>query len=84
MERRQVTKVIDAARLDDMGMVVDFTRIGEVVGARVTDDLEPTADNIARFVWLAGREAGLPPGAVRLWETSPSHASCRDQARGER
>jgi len=68
---------VDAARLDDMGTVVDFTWIREGVNARVTDDLEPMADNVAR-------DAGLPPSEVRLWETSTSRTSCRDQARGER
>ncbi len=52
------------------------TKVIEFANARVIDDLEPTADNVAR-------DAGLPPSEVRLWETSTSRA-CRDQARGER
>jgi 6-pyruvoyltetrahydropterin/6-carboxytetrahydropterin synthase len=35
----------------------------------------PTAENIARLIWHAARDAGLSVGEVRLWETSTSRAS---------
>jgi 6-pyruvoyltetrahydropterin/6-carboxytetrahydropterin synthase len=40
----------------------------------------PTAENIARLIWHAARDAGLAVGEVRLWETSTSRASYKGTA----
>jgi 6-pyruvoyltetrahydropterin/6-carboxytetrahydropterin synthase len=40
----------------------------------------PTAENIARLIWHAARDAGLSVGEVRLWETSTSRASYKGAA----
>ena len=37
----------------------------------------PTAENIARLIWQAARDAGLQVAEVRLWETGTSRASYR-------
>jgi 6-pyruvoyltetrahydropterin/6-carboxytetrahydropterin synthase len=39
----------------------------------------PTAENIARLIWNAARDAGLRVGEVRLWETSNSRAAYRGE-----
>lgn len=44
----------------------------------VMDD-NPTAENIARVVWLAAYQAGLQVSEVRLWETATSRASYRGE-----
>jgi 6-pyruvoyltetrahydropterin/6-carboxytetrahydropterin synthase len=41
--------------------------------------VKPTAENIARLIWDAAREAGLSLSEVRLWETSTSRATYRGQ-----
>ena len=46
-------------------------------------DNNPTAENIARLIWLEARAAGLPVSEVRLWETSNSRASYRGEACSE-
>jgi 6-pyruvoyltetrahydropterin/6-carboxytetrahydropterin synthase len=46
-------------------------------------DENPTAENIARLIWLAARERGLQISEVRLWETSTSRASYRGEAWSE-
>jgi len=40
----------------------------------------PTAENIARLIWTASREQGMPVSEVRVWETSTSRASYRGEA----
>ncbi|MGE0687653.1 MAG: 6-pyruvoyl tetrahydropterin synthase family protein [Dehalococcoidia bacterium] len=40
----------------------------------------PTAENIARLIWQASRERGMPVTEVRVWETSTSRASYRGDA----
>ena len=42
-------------------------------------DENPTAENIAKVIWLAAREAGLRVSEVRLWETSNSRATYRGE-----
>jgi 6-pyruvoyltetrahydropterin/6-carboxytetrahydropterin synthase len=42
----------------------------------------PTAENIARLIWNAARDAGLHVGEVRLWETSNSRAAYRGESAG--
>ncbi|MPZ49862.1 MAG: 6-pyruvoyl tetrahydrobiopterin synthase [Dehalococcoidia bacterium] len=43
-------------------------------------DDNPTAENIARLIWHAARDAGLEVSEVRLWETSTSRATYRGEA----
>lgn len=43
-------------------------------------DENPTAENIARLIWLAAHEAGLGVSEVRVWETSTSRATYRGEA----
>jgi 6-pyruvoyltetrahydropterin/6-carboxytetrahydropterin synthase len=98
---------VAADALDDLGMVIDFSRISATVKAwvdetidhrmllwredplvavlagageilHVVDDI-PTAENIARLIWEAARDRGLPVSEVRLWETSTSRASYRGE-----
>jgi 6-pyruvoyltetrahydropterin/6-carboxytetrahydropterin synthase len=40
----------------------------------------PTAENIARLIWTASRDQGMPVTEVRVWETSTSRASYRGDA----
>jgi 6-pyruvoyltetrahydropterin/6-carboxytetrahydropterin synthase len=42
----------------------------------------PTAENIARVIFRAARERGLPVVAVRLWETHDSLAEYREKPGG--
>lgn len=39
-----------------------------------TIDDNPTAEALARLIFLKGRELGLPVSCVRMWETSDSYA----------
>ena len=41
-------------------------------------DVNPTAENIARLIFLKARELGLPVEAVRLWETPRACAEYRE------
>jgi 6-pyruvoyltetrahydropterin/6-carboxytetrahydropterin synthase len=98
---------LGAESLDRMGMVIDFSRVSEVVKAWVDEHLDhkmllhrddpmtpvlrdageplfvmdsnPTAENIARLIWTAACDAGLPVAEVRLWETSTSRATYRGE-----
>jgi 6-pyruvoyltetrahydropterin/6-carboxytetrahydropterin synthase len=45
-----------------------------------TMDENPTAENIAKLIWTAARDAGLQVAEVRLWETSTSRAAYRAEA----
>jgi len=40
----------------------------------------PTAENIAKLIWQASRDQGMPVSEVRVWETSTSRASYRGEA----
>ena len=99
---------IDSDELDDLGMVVDFGRVNDIVRTWVNDNLDhrmllshadpvapvlqqmgeplflmdenPTAENIAKVIWHAAREAGLRVSEVRLWETGTSRATFRGEA----
>lgn len=42
----------------------------------------PTAENIARLIFLEARSRGLPVTAVRIWETHTSLAEYREGAGG--
>ena len=71
---------------DSEGMIVDFVRVKEIVGAEVISKLDhayinevipqPTAENIARYVFerldtlLGGPNYNL--NAVQVWETANS------------
>jgi len=94
---------LGAESLDSMGMVIDFSRVSEVVKAWIDANLDhrmllrrddpmtpvlqqagepvftmeenPTAENIAKLIWLAARDAGLQVTEVRLWETATSRAA---------
>ena len=57
-------------------LVSSLIEAGEPV---VLMDENPTAENIARLIWLEARKAGLPVSEVRLWETSTSRASYRGE-----
>jgi len=101
---------IDAEALDQMGMVIDFSHVNEVVKTWVDQNLDhrmllcradplgqslsdagepiyfmddnPTAENIAKLIWQAARDAGLRVSEIRLWETSTSRATYRGEAHG--
>ena len=94
---------IESTQLNELGMVVDFGDINEVVKEWINANLDhkmllnradplagaliaagepiffmdenPTAENIARLIWLAAHQAGMQVGEVRVWETSTSRAS---------
>ena len=44
-------------------------------------DDNPTAENIAKLIWHAARDAGLQVSEVRLWETSTSRATYRGETK---
>ena len=46
-------------------------------------DENPTAENIAKVIWHAARDAGLRVSEVRLWETATSRATFRGEAWAE-
>jgi 6-pyruvoyltetrahydropterin/6-carboxytetrahydropterin synthase len=99
---------LGAESLDRMGMVIDFSRVSEVVKTWIDDNLDhrmllrhddpmtpvlqqagepvftmdenPTAENIAKLIWTAARDAGLQIAEVRVWETSTSRAAYRGEA----
>ena len=41
-------------------------------------DVNPTAENIARVIYLAAVDMGVPVVEVKLWETPHCHATFRD------
>ncbi len=99
---------VESTVLDDMGMVVDFGLVNDVVKGWVDTNLDhkmllsisdpvvssleqlgeplylmdgnPTAENIARLIFLHARELGLNVSEVRLWETPSSCAIYREGA----
>ena len=94
---------VEAEELDELGMVVDFAEVKDVVKEWIDSNLDhklilasrdplvsilkrageplylmeenPTAENIARHVFIVAREKGLQVTEVRLWETPSSYAS---------
>ena len=91
--RCQVT--VEGEQLDSVGLLVDFVELKRVVHAVLDrmdhqwlnefppfDVLNPSAENMARFIYeevaagLKGRE-GVRVGAVRLWETDTASALYR-------
>lgn len=61
-------------RQDDP-LIAILERMGE---AAFTMAANPTAENIARVIYDAGRDAGLAVSLVRLWETPDSWACYGD------
>ena len=64
LDHRMILRVDDPA--------VDFIRAQG--GAVLTLDENPTAEAIAKLIFMKAREVGLPVNSVRLWETSDSSA----------
>ena len=64
----------------DTGMVLDFAELKACVGERVLDVLdhtllndridEPTAENVAAWIWRQLAGSALPVVEIRLWETT--------------
>jgi len=90
--RCQVT--MEGAQLDNVGLLVDFVLLKRVVGAVIDrmdhqwlndfppfDVLNPSAENIAKFIYdevtKGIRVPGVRLGYVRLWETDTSYATYR-------
>ncbi|MDO8749599.1 MAG: 6-carboxytetrahydropterin synthase [Dehalococcoidia bacterium] len=99
---------VESTVLDNMGMVVDFGLVKDVVKGWVDTNLDhrmllsrsdpvvpsleqlgepfylmdgnPTAENIARLIFLHARELGLEVSEVRLWETPSNCAVYREGA----
>ena len=91
--RCQVT--LEGGELDEIGLLVDFVELKRVVHGVLDrmdhqwlndfppfDRLNPSAENIARYIFeqvseeLKLRE-GVRVGSVRLWETDTAHATYR-------
>lgn len=62
-------------RCDDP-MLPELRRQNEPV---VTLDVNPTAENIARLIYVQAKKQGLPVVEVTLWETENSYATFRDE-----
>jgi len=90
--RCQVT--MEGEQLDDTGLLVDFVLLKRAVGAVIDrmdhqwlndfppfDVLNPSAENIAKFIYdevLKGIQTpGVRLGSVKLWETDTSVATYR-------
>jgi 6-pyruvoyltetrahydropterin/6-carboxytetrahydropterin synthase len=92
--RCQVT--IEGAELDEIGLLVDFVELKRVVHSVLDrmdhqwlndfapfDVLNPSAENMARYIYQQVNEgiktrAGVRLGNVRLWETDTAHATYRE------
>ena len=91
--RCQVT--MEGQQLDNTGLLVDFVLLKKVVGAVIDrldhqwlndfppfDVLNPSAENIAKFIYdevIQGIAVpGVRLGYVRLWETDTSYATYRE------
>jgi 6-pyruvoyltetrahydropterin/6-carboxytetrahydropterin synthase len=90
--RCQVT--MEGEQLDDTGLLVDFVLLKKVVGGVIDrmdhqwlndfppfDVLNPSAENIAKFIYdevMKGIQTpGVRLGSVKLWETDTSVATYR-------
>ncbi len=88
----KVEATIASLRLDKLGMVVDFTAIKESLKKVLSaldhaylndvapfDRVNPTSENIARFVYQGlkkeFRRPGLKVARVKVWETETSVAT---------
>jgi 6-pyruvoyltetrahydropterin/6-carboxytetrahydropterin synthase len=91
--RCQVT--LEGQELDEIGLLVDFVELKRVVHGVLDrmdhqwlnefppfDKLNPSAENMARYIYeqvndgIKPRE-GVRVGLVRLWETDTAHATYR-------
>jgi 6-pyruvoyltetrahydropterin/6-carboxytetrahydropterin synthase len=91
--RCQVT--LEGAELDSNGLLVDFVELKKVVHAVLDgmdhqwlndfppfDALNPSAENMARYIYDQVREGltprlGVQVGSVKLWETDTASATYR-------
>jgi len=91
--RCQVT--LEGGELDSAGLLVDFVELKKVVHAVLDrldhqwlndlppfDVLNPSAENMARFIYEQvsgglGNRDGVRVGSVRLWETDTASATYR-------
>jgi 6-pyruvoyltetrahydropterin/6-carboxytetrahydropterin synthase len=91
--RCQVT--LEGAELDEIGLLVDFVELKRVLHGVLErmdhqwlndfppfDVLNPSAENMARYVYEQVREGlktrqGVRVGLVRLWETDTANATYR-------
>ena len=91
----RVQVIIEGERLDDSGLLVDFVELKKAVHTVIDrmdhqwlndlppfDKLNPSAENMARFIYCEV-EAALPARSgvqiqfVRLWETDTAFATYR-------
>lgn len=74
---KQIVKTWIDAHLDHRMLLQRGDPVAEFLAAQGEPlylmDVPPTAENIAREIFVHAREHGLPVTAVRLWET---HDSC--------
>ncbi|MFM7099464.1 MAG: 6-pyruvoyl trahydropterin synthase family protein [Gemmataceae bacterium] len=96
---------LESENLDDLGMVVDFTKLKQTVGTWIDENLDhkmilnkndpmlehfltcgepvylmtdnPTAENIAKEIFLYTMKMGFPVVEVKLWETDSCYATYR-------
>jgi 6-pyruvoyltetrahydropterin/6-carboxytetrahydropterin synthase len=86
---------LEGAELDDIGLLVDFVELKRVVHGVLDrldhqwlnefppfDVLNPSAENIARYIYQQVAEGlkvrtGVRISLVRLWETDTAHATYR-------
>ena len=79
---------VDGQPDEDTGIVLHFDELEAAVADardaldhRMLNEIEglenPTAENIARVIFDAAKDAGLPVAEVRLWETPSSCAGYR-------
>ena len=91
--RCQVT--LEGEQLDSIGLLVDFVEMKRVVHGVLDrmdhqwlnefppfDKLNPSAENMARYIYEQVNEGvkpreGVRVGLVRLWETDTAHATYR-------
>lgn len=94
---------LESENLDDLGMVVDFTKLKQTVGTWIDENLDhkmilnkndpmlehflncgepvylmtdnPTAENIAKEIFLYTMKMGFPVVEVKLWETDSCYAT---------
>jgi 6-pyruvoyltetrahydropterin/6-carboxytetrahydropterin synthase len=78
----EVELELQGEKLDEVGMLMDFGEISGLLATFIEPvfkmDVNPTAENIARLIFLKARELGLPVEAVRLWETPRACAEYRE------